>query len=878
MKKEKSVRKAEIKAAVVKQLKSMIFPLILFGIIVAGVLIVINYKNAEEQEEIIRVNAYAGSTDPMVIENDRLKLTLDPTTTHFEVEVKSTGKVWYTNPLDVAEDAVAQTAEKSKLQSTVTMSYSVQTGLETQYNNYDYSIKNGIYDIEKGDDYIRVMYSIGEVEKTFYIPPVCTEENFKKWLSNMDSTSRITVEESYKKYDINNLSKRDNREQLVADYPIIESEIIYVLYPTAGDTVKKKMEGFFEAAGYTLEDYEADKELDMSESVSDKPIFNVNITYRLDGDDLVVEVPLKELEFKDEYPMYSLTPLPYFGAGGKEDEGYILVPEGGGAIINFNNGKMSQDSYVANVYGWDMCLSRDNVITETRTYFNAFAIASGNDSFLCILEEGAPYATIRADISGQAGTSHVNSYNYANATYSICSRERYDVGNIANSAVYVYQKEIPDETLTQRYHFMDTSNYAEMAKDYREYLTAKYGGNLAKKNEDANTPVVLEIVNAVDKVKQIMGVPVSRPLALTTYSETEEMIKKLRAEGMENMYVKLTGWCNGGVNQKVLTKVKLISDLGRKKDLQSLVSSAKNLGVTVYLDGVTHYAYDSNIFNGFFSYADAAKFLTKERAEIFPYSTVTFGAREYADSYYLLHTSEAQKMAENLAKAADKYGAGISFRDTGMDLSSDYYKKDFRSRQSVQYDHQEYLKKLSESGMNVMINMGNVYAAVYSDMITSMDLQGSEYTILDDYVPFYQIALHGYVNYTGRPLNICGDTEDELLHSAEYGAGLSFSLMQETAFILQKTLYTEYYGSDYAAWHDRMMNIYNRYDSELGHTFNQEMTNHELLDFGLSCTTYEDGTKVYVNYNYEDAAVETPNGEVKVPARDYKVVREQGRL
>ncbi len=94
--------------------------------------------------------------------------------------------------------------------------------------------------------------------------------------------------------------------------------------------------------------------------------------------------------------------------------------------------------------------------------------------------------------------------------------------------------------------------------------------------------------------------------------------------------------------------------------------------------------------------------------------------------------------------------------------------------------------------------------------------------------------------------------------------------MRETAFALQKTLYTEYYASDFATVHDRMMEIYNRYNSELGHVFGQQMTGHEKLDDKLSCTVYEDGTKVYVNYDFTDAV--TPDG-VEVPARDYVVVR-----
>ncbi|MDE7283163.1 MAG: hypothetical protein K2N85_06235, partial [Lachnospiraceae bacterium] len=108
MKKEKSVRQKEFKDAVIKQLKSMIFPLILSAIIFVGIFIVINYQNAVEKEAIVRINGYEGSEDSIVMENDRLKFTMDPTTTQFSLEVKDTGKVWYSNPQDASNDTTAR--------------------------------------------------------------------------------------------------------------------------------------------------------------------------------------------------------------------------------------------------------------------------------------------------------------------------------------------------------------------------------------------------------------------------------------------------------------------------------------------------------------------------------------------------------------------------------------------------------------------------------------------------------------------------------------------------------------------------------------------------------------------------------------------------
>ena len=861
-KKARTERQTERSARIRKTLKGLVFPVIMLGLVAGAVYVIMNYKGAPEEEEPIPIHGYEGGKDPVVMENDRLLFTMDPVTTQFTVEVKDTGKIWYSNPQGAASDAKALNDEKAKLQSTLLMSYSMTAGLEVTYNSENFSVQNGIYDIEQGDDYVKVLYSLGDVEKEFIIPPVTTAALFDKWTDAMSPKEKDLAQQYYKKYDINKLGKKDNKEELVATYPVIEQEVIYVLREQTKDNVKSKLQEYFEAAGYTYDDYVADKELSSAEKTSDKPIFNVNMVYRLDGDDLVVEIPLSDLEYRKDYPMYTLTPLPYFGAGGTSDSGFLLVPEGGGSIIDFNNGKVSQSSYYTNIYGWDMALSRDAVVHNTRAYYGVYGISSGEDSFLCILEDGRSYASIQADISGKN-----NSYNFVNAVYSISQREKYDVGDIANSDIYMYVQELPDENLSQRYHFIDAPDYVTMAKSYGTYLQDRYGEALAM-NTDESTPVEVEIVGAVDKVRQILGVPVSKPLKLTTYKEAEEMIGELSGN-IRNLSVKLSGWCNGGVKQQVMNDVDLISSLGKRSDLESLAKTSRDLGVDLYLNGITQYAINSNLLDGFFSYRDAAKNISKERVSLLEYSQVTYSERDDLDAYYLLHTDGAQKTTETLAEAAARYGTGISFEDTGKDLSSDFYKKKTFSRQSVLKLQEEKLKELSQNGTAVCVNMGNDYAVPYCRLVTNVDLRGSEYTILDECIPFFQLAVHGRVNYTGYPLNICGNTEDEILYSAEYGAGLSFTLMKESSFILQKTLYTEYYGSCYDDWKEEMLSIYERYEKELGHTFSQEMVGHRNLSPVLSCTEYEDGTKVYVNYGYSDAKEDG----VTVPARDYKVVR-----
>ena len=864
MKKDNSVKRSEMKAEFLKQLKSLIGPLIILVVIGIGVLAISLWKEEEIPEEIIRVNAYESEEEKVTLENDSLKLVMDTATTQFSIQDKKSKKTWYSNPKGIEEDDLALASEKDKLNSTLLLTYSTINGVDTLFNNYRYSIANGIYDIEQGSDYIKVCYSIGDTEKEYVIPPVIKAERMEELISAMPKSEGNKVKDYYKKYDINKLGKKDNKEELLASYPILETDVIYVIRDTTKDNIKSKMEVYFANAGYTLEEYQEDKELNQNVKSSDKPVFNVNVIYRLDGDDLVVEVPLEEIEYKEDYPVYNVSVLPYFGAGGLKDKGYMLVPEGGGALINFNNGKTSQNSYYSNLYGWDMAQDREAVVHETRVYYNVFGEAKDDASFLCILEEGAPYASIQADISGKN-----HNFNYVNAVYSLLHREQYDVSDRITATMYVYEDQLPKENLVQRYCFVDSDDYSEMAACYQNYLAKKYEGHLNLKDE-TDTPVSVEVVGAIDKVRQFMGVPVSRPLELTTYKEAEGIVDDLLTDGFKNMSVKLSGWMNGGVNQKLLKKIKPVSDLGSKKDLNHMIQAAADNGVDVYLDGITNYAYNSGLKDGFFTYTDTARFVSKEKAELYKYSPVDYDKRKSQDTHFLLRSDLISQMAQNLVNGAKVYNANVSFSDYGYELSSDFYRKDLVSRQSAMLKQSDELKAIKDSGMKIMINMGNDYAAPYADRIVNMDLGGSEYTIIDQAVPFYQMALHGYIDYMGEPLNLAANSEDELLKSAEYGAGLSFTMMKETAFTLQNTLYYQYYGADFDAWRQKAAEIYNRYNGEMGHVFNQKMVKHEAVSDMLTCTTYEDGTKVYVNYSYDEAKL--PSGTT-ISARDYLVER-----
>ena len=105
--------------------------------------------------------------------------------------------------------------------------------------------------------------------KEFTIPPVITKTRFEEFMGKLDKKEVDLIKQYYKKYDINKLTPKDNKDELIANYPIIESEVIYVLRSATKENVRKTIQDKFEAAGYTYDDYLADKELDLSSSSSE---------------------------------------------------------------------------------------------------------------------------------------------------------------------------------------------------------------------------------------------------------------------------------------------------------------------------------------------------------------------------------------------------------------------------------------------------------------------------------------------------------------------------------------------------------------------------------------------------------------------------------
>lgn len=825
---------------------------------------------------------YDNSGD-VTISNGLLSLTVSGSSTQIEVKDEKTGKTYRSNPTaeEIEKYANADGQYKDVLSATMALTYSNNTDTQKEIDNYSQCIRdNKFYKIEKvSDTEVVVKYSVGDFEKSYVCPIAIKESRMNQFLEKIPKGAQKSVLRCYIYYNYEELSASEEAsdkellskgEQL---FPDLKDEPVYYLDEEVTDARLKQLETKFIAAGYTEEDRIKDMGSYKVSRNEGKPIFDISVHYILEDDNLVVKVPMKDIKYNTDYPIVKLQLLPFMGAGNTDEEGYMLVPEGSGGIINFNNGKTLQQRYQGDLYGWDYGQSRKTIIDESKAKFAAYAIANKtkNNSFLCIADEGSSYAMVQADISGKN-----NGYNYSTFIYNMLHGENMDVSKKSDTTVRVYEDGLPDETISQRYIFSDSTEYSDLATKYREYLQKKYP-NLQKKKEEASVPLAVEMIGAVDDTEHILGYPVVRSQSLTSYSQARDILKELKDSGIGNINAKYTGWFNTGVKQTSAIKVDTVGRLGSSSDLKDLTAYANQTeGMDLYLNGTFTYAYKDKWFDGFSSRKHAAKFVNREECELFTLDPITYKAddddREDLgfESYYLLKPNYSMEAVDNYVEEVNGYGSkNISFEDIGNHLAGDYNPKSRVSREASLNLQVKKMQALKQGGNKLMITGGNQYAVPYADYVTDMDISSKAVNIVDEQVPFYQMALHGIVNYSGAAINLSENQEDNILKSAETGAGLYFTYIYEDTSVLQDGNYTRYYACNFGQWKDDTVKLYQKFNEKLGDTYNQYITKHEKVADGVYKTTFESGKSVLVNYNYENYDY---NGTT-VGSRDFAVVK-----
>jgi len=789
----------------------------------------------------ITIYEWDGNTDEVILENQYLHLRFLPENTGIILTCKETGAQWRSNPEEI--DPRAAPVTRYMQASVFALEYANVYGIGMFQYSGEQSIDLGVYEYGIVDGGLEVNYTVGNIERTYIIPPAVPEERMLHFMNNMTMTEQSLLNAGYRLYDINNLRRNDDRDELLIKYPNLRNTNIYALRDEVHEYQKAEYENYFSNAGYTYDDYLTDIAMYPTLAVRDRPSFNVTLRYTLEGRSLVLDIPFEKIAYRATYPITTLSVMPYFGAGYLDDEGYVLVPDGSGSLIYFNNGKHNQQFFNSVVYGWDEARVRKELISDNRSPMPVYGIQKNGNAILAVIENGSSYASIRADVSGPS-----SSYNYVYPRFTMVHNEIMNISGRSQRDVFQYERSLPDgESITIRYIICKEDGYVGMAKEYREYLLNKFP-SLSKRN-DSGIPIVVEIPGAVNKTQHRAGIPFDLPLKLTSYNEAAEMLNDFSNLGWKNVNVKLNGWFNHSVEHSVPSRIKLIRDLGSKRDFQNLLDISNQKGFTVYPEVDFFFMRDTKPFDGFSLYNDASRSIDRRRIERYPFSFVWFGERmRWGKLSYIARPDFMMSTIDNYVNKAENYGIeNVAFRNIGSRLAGDYNERQHVSREGSKLMRQEKLAQLSRNGKGIMLLSGHAYAAPFADFIIDMPLDCQSFSITDVSVPFYPMVLHGLVPFTGKAINLAEDYTKNLLKTVESGAGLYFSFMTEETSVLQETKFRQFYANVYHKWVGDADVLYKRFSADFGHLYNQAIVNHTIVSDGFTITEYEDGTRVAVN-------------------------------
>lgn len=631
-----------------------------------------------------------------------------------------------------------------------------------------------------------------------------------------------------------------------------------------------------------------------------KAEISIPVRYTIDNDAFSAMIVTKEIKQGSKYKLVNISLLPFFGAGSLQDEGYLFVPDGSGALIHFNNGKSSYRSYNERVYGGEAALDLPTKAEMKQTVrLPVFGLQRGEQGFLAVIAQGEYQAGIIGDTSGK-NNSYNNVYSYLNLTEiesNLLLEGTLNEKQVTRSSASM-TGDIPFEV---RYYFLNgeqEASYVGMAKRYKSYLQENAGadaesqqaeqqGEAQQSTEAAETtkaqqqdqtrltaqaqsnnklPLLLDFIGGAKKRETFLGIPYSTVEPLSSFKDVSAATDELLAQGVGNLTIRMQGWNDGGAKSEVPVSLDAEGNLGGNKGLRKLGKELADQGVAFYPSINPVYLYESG--NGFSKFSDTVRSISRAPAVKYEYRLSDRTKNKTAASWYLLKPSAAAEAIERYTASAMKKDFGaVSLEAIGSMVYSDF-KKGSLSKNETGAVWQQTLKAAADKMDAVAFDKANAYALPYASMLTGVPLYSSGFDVTDETVPFYSIVTSGWIPSYSEPINLSSMPRDYMLKLIETGTYPAYQFIAGNSAQLTGTEFDWLYSGDYSLWQDAVVEQYGELGKAIQDYQGSAITDHKKLLDGVYETTFENGMRVIVNYNNSEtvaAGKEIPaNGYVKL--------------
>lgn len=833
--------------------------------------------------------ALKGSDWVQVADNGALELLVRPDTAEVAVRDTLSGRMFYTNPQDRDSDTVARGANASLIHSQLEVSCADQKNNITQISSYSLAVQNGQVGYYALDDGLKVFYTMSEKTEELLLPSVVTYDEFVTYFTSLitNSKDRRKIQEGYMPvfFEPEKLTDEersaittiygskpfmtlsfDEKADYIAKYPLIEEVGNCFILNVSGykaTSLNKILAGY----EFTLDDK---YRLESAIGVVHEEQFTVtaSLEYRLDGDQLTVTAPASDVTCTDGYRVTGLWMLPMFAASRLGTDGYALLPDGSGAIVRFSEQPRPVMAANISIYGTDPSTTNSSSIVKSQpAMLPAYGIVSGDQAVLALLESGESLATLNLSLAGR-----IHSYNTVFPEFVIAANTQITLQAVASdTAVRTYQLNPYRGDFTVRYFLLwgGEANYSAMAAKLRDYWIARDVFQQERRSA-GDYALTVELLMGIDKVQPVFGFPVKKVTAMTTFAQAETFMQRMEQAGVDRMLIKLRGWQEGGSNHGLQTGASANAAVGGNGAMAAFLAAADAHGHTVYpsFGATTIDVEKDTLLDGFNVSADVVQTLRREPSRFYQYNIATGILDRLQQMRFQLTTAKRLEVAQAYARALEPLRWNIAFEELGSVVGTDFNPRQPVNRDTAQDRDAQVIAMLSQNRLS-MGDAVNAYAYPWIGYIAQLPSASSLWDIYDASVPFVQMVLHGYRGYSIEYLNVSDISREQmLLRILETGSDPAFLWIAETDDQLLDTDYQSLYSLSYEQWVDVASSLYLEASAVLAPLSGQVIKEHEWLTPEVACVTYEDGTRILINYGcapYQD-------GTVDIPATDYLVI------
>lgn len=563
----------------------------------------------------------------------------------------------------------------------------------------------------------------------------------------------------------------------------------------------------------------------------------------LNEDGITARIPDESIVEEGEAYIGTIALYPYLGYSYlDEKEGYMLLPDGNGALIylddkegRFNTG------YTGVIYGMDagfeesdttrLWRDRYEMVNEANNVLApVFGMAHTSEgiAYLAVVEEGDQRAAVEASPNGV-------SIDYNRIFARFTERRLYQQPTSNNSTSGSFKMVEADRShsdLQVRYLFLsgDNANYCGMANAYRNYLLDS--GFLTRLPDEYRTRVDFL---GTERESWIVG---TNAVVMTTTDDVREIYDDLEQQGVTKLLSVYKGWQKNGLYNVPITKYKADSEIGGTNSLTELIKEAEAGGIKMYLynDAMRINPDEQNAsFN-------VVKKINKRKLEEDTYKDVY-------EEFMWLTPARTDYLLDKFVKSYTKSGVnGLALGGITDTLYSYNYSGTFYTRHQCAESYYNTVSKADES-TDLVLQQPFAYLWNHTESFLDMPLYTSSYIFEDESVPFLSIVLKGVMPVYSEYVNFEANKQEFFLKMVETGTCPSFYITKESSADLIYTNSSDIYSSEYSVYRDDIISYAKELEAVHEKTAGASIVGHEIMGNGITAVTYDNGVKIYLNYS-----------------------------